>query len=173
MATPADPHLILVGLPGAGKSTVGRAVAAKLGRDFVDLDVEIERVAAMSVAELFSRMGEDYFRTLEAQASAALATSPPMVVAPGGGWMANERAVAPLAGQGRIILLRVRPETALERLQADMTIRPLLQGSNPLDTLMRFSDVRSASYAGADAAVETDNVDVQEVIRQVTLLAAR
>ena len=79
-----DGHLVLVGLPGSGKSTVGRAVAKRLSRPFLDFDAELERRAGISVARIFAERGEAAFRGLEYSLTQELAAAPPMVLAPGG-----------------------------------------------------------------------------------------
>lgn len=81
------PHAILIGLPGAGKSTVGRRVAKSLDREFLDFDDEIARREGKSVAEIFSESGERYFRTLEMELTRSLAARSGMILAPGGGWI--------------------------------------------------------------------------------------
>jgi hypothetical protein len=118
---------VLVGLPGSGKSSVGRRLARRLGLPFVDLDVAVERRAGRSIPELFAG-GEAEFRALEAAMSAELAALPPLVLAPGGGWMANAAAVAPLRPVGRIIYLRVTPETAIRRMGAGRMVGPCSPG---------------------------------------------
>ncbi|MEP6691205.1 MAG: shikimate kinase [Gemmatimonadaceae bacterium] len=172
MATPVERHLVLVGLPGAGKSTVGKLVARRLARAFVDLDDEIVRHSGMTVAELFARQGESHFRQLEESATARIPPSPVLVIAPGGGWIANERAVATLRARASIIYLRVHPATALARLKNDMTIRPLIAGANPLETLDRLLDARRLKYEAANATVDTDGLDADEVALAIVRIAA-
>ena len=150
-------HVILVGLPGAGKSTVGPLVAEALGRAFLDLDVELERRVGASVPAQFARDGEAVFREREAALSAELVGAPPMVVAPGGGWLANSAAAAPLRPLGRIIYLRTSPAAALARLGEAVADRPLLAFSpDPLAALEALLSRRSAVYEAADAVLDTD-----------------
>ena len=87
-------HIVLVGLPGSGKSTVGPLLAEQLGAPFMDLDAEIERRQRMSVSEIFASVGEEAFRAMERAMTQELVTRPPMVIAPGGGWMADLENVA-------------------------------------------------------------------------------
>lgn len=96
-------HLVLVGLPGAGKSTVGRAVARKLQRPFIDFDVELERRERKTVRELFAERGEPAFRALEVALTRELAATEPSVFAPGGGWITNPGVVELIRPPGRII----------------------------------------------------------------------
>jgi shikimate kinase len=159
----ADRHLVLVGLPGAGKTSVGRLLAGELGRPFLDFDEELERRNGCSVAELFARGGESAFRIMETRLSAELATRTAMVLAPGGGWMANAEAAATLRPAARIIYLRVSPAAALDRMGAERAARPLLAGADPqaaLETLLRQ---RERLYATADHVLDTEALSVAEV----------
>jgi shikimate kinase len=167
------PHLILVGLPGAGKTTVGEAVAARLGRPFMDFDREIEARAGRSVAELFAAVGEAEFRRRERELTAELAERSGMVLAPGGGWVADDAAVALIRPPGRIILLAVSPETAFQRLLegGEVGRRPLLSGGDPLVAMRRLAERREAAYRSADTVVDTENKTPQQVIEEVSSLA--
>ena len=164
-------HLILVGLPGAGKSTTGRLLAKRLRRPFLDFDAEIARRERLTVTQIFARHGEAYFRALEASLSAELADAPPMVLAPGGGWMANSEATAPLRRRGCIIYLRVSPETALRRMGPGYARRPLLRGDDPLAALRRLHADRDAVYAGADHVVDTEIYYQQQLTSVLAALA--
>lgn len=167
-------HLILIGLPGAGKSTVGRAVAERLRRPFMDLDGEIERREGHSVAELFEEHGERYFRERERTLTEELrAASEPIVLATGGGWVTNRGVVALLRPPGRIIYLEVAPERALARLgAAPQPVRPLLQRPDPMGALWELATARRALYeAAADAVVRTDLLSIQQVAEAVAELA--
>lgn len=168
------PHLILVGLPGAGKTTIGRLVAQRLGRPFLDFDEEIERRESIRVSEIFANRGEPYFRALERSLTLELADASGMVLAPGGGWMMDPVGVAALRRRGRIIHLLVTPETALQRLSAgpELGSRPLLAAGDPLATLRRLWTEREAAYRAADAVVGTEGVDMQKLIEIVSALAA-
>ena len=97
-ADPTKPHLILVGLPGSGKTTVGQAVAEKTGRTFLDLDLEIERREGESISQIFGEKGEEYFRRRERELTAELRLVGNMIVSPGGGWMMNPDVVALVPG---------------------------------------------------------------------------
>jgi shikimate kinase len=163
---------VLVGLPGAGKSTVGMAVARRLVRPFIDLDVEIESLGGRSVSELFRANGEGHFRQLEHAATAALVGSVPAVVAPGGGWMTRPETVALLRPHALIVYLRVTAESALRRLGAGVATRPLLAGTDPIVALRSLEAARGPIYETADRALDTEALDLQDVVESLVQIAS-
>src|SRR5918911_204368 len=169
---PRLPHLILVGLPGAGKSTVGALVAEKLGRTFLDLDREIERRQGLPISQIFAEKGEHYFRQLERGLTQELREFGGMVLSPGGGWIANPEVVALLRPPGVIVYLRVRPETAIKRLGPERANRPLLMRPDPLGELKRLLEQRKAAYEAADHVIDTEALTAQEVAEKVIQLAS-
>lgn len=171
-ADPSRPHLILVGLPGAGKTTIGAAVAERLGRPFLDLDREIERREGVPIVQLFAERGEGYFRQKERELTQELAGLGGMLLSPGGGWIANPEVVALLRPPGRIIYLKVRPETALKRLGPERSTRPLLMRPDPLGELKRLYMERRAAYEAADHVIDTELLAAQRVIDKVVELAS-
>lgn len=170
-ADPTRPHLILVGLPGCGKSTVGKAVAERLGRSFLDFDVEIERRQGKTVAEIFGEKGEGHFRELERALTEELQLMGNMILAPGGGWVTNPDVVRLLRPPSRLVYLRVRPETALKRLGAERTTRPLLMRPDPLGEIRRLLQARQKAYEAADHVIEAELLGVEDVIKRVSSLA--
>ena len=160
---------MLVGLPGAGKTTIGRAAAAALGWPFVDLDEEIERRTGASVAALFER-GESYFRAMERAVTESLVTAPAAIVATGGGWVTAPETVALMRPVGRITYLRVTPETAVKRLRDSCTSRPLLAGE-PARAVERLHAQRRAAYEASDYVIDTESLTEQEVTALVVQLA--
>jgi len=161
----------LVGMMGAGKSAVGRALARRLGREFVDTDAEVEKQAGASVAEIFQVEGEEGFRARERAALEAVAGRP-AVVALGGGAIAQPGAPERLAASGSVVYLQARPETLLARV-ADAETRPLLRGLDAaarLERIRRLLEAREDAYRTAGVIVETDALDVESV---ADALAAR
>lgn len=165
-------HLVLVGLPGAGKSTLAPLVGERLGLPVVDLDREIERASGKSVAEIFANDGEGAFRRWEREVTAGLAGRPSSVVSPGGGWITQPAVVALLCPPSRIIHLHVSPSTALQRMGNEVTRRPLLRGADPLAMLTALESERRASYGIADAVLDTEALSLQELVSQAATLAS-
>lgn len=166
-----DGHLVLVGLPGSGKSTVGRAVAKRLSRPFLDFDAEIEKREGISVARIFAERGEAAFRYLEFSLTQELAAAPPMVLAPGGGWVTIAGVMALLRPPGRIIHLRISPNEALRRLTRSRIVRPLLAQADPAMAMQSLWERRSGLYALADVSVNVEALDSQRLIDSVVALA--
>lgn len=174
MTAPAGgpPHLVLVGLPGSGKTTVGRMLAGKLGAPFLDFDEEIERRQGLSVSEIFEDRGEAAFRALENALTREVANQPGMVLSPGGGWMAAEANVALLRPPARIIHLEVSVPTALARLGSGIARRPLLAGEAAESRLASIAAARMPLYSRADAAINTEGLTPQQVTNSGLRLAS-
>ena len=166
------PHIVLVGLPGSGKSTVGRALAEATGRDFLDFDTEIERRAGSSVAEIFAARGEVYFRGLERQITEELRETGNFVLAPGGGWVANTDCLVLLRPPATVIYLQIQPDRALRRMASDVVSRPLLSRADPLAELTKLLTEREAAYLRADHTVRVDFLREKEVVALIVALAA-
>ena len=168
---PDRPNIVLVGLPGAGKTTVGRAAAKQLRWPFIDFDTEIEHREHSSISAIFAEKGEDYFRGLEQSLSRELSKCRRTVMSAGGGWITNRESVALLHGTGRIIYLRVGSEAAMSRLSSARVRRPLLEVADPLLKLNSLLEARRLMYEEADLTIDTEVVERKEVIEQVRLYA--
>ncbi len=166
-ADPSVPHLVLVGLPGAGKSTVGAALARELDRSFLDFDAEIARREGMTISEIFAQKGEPTFRMLEHSLTEELREHGQMVLAPGGGWVGRPDTVALIRPPAKMIYLRVRPRTALARMGRSVATRPLLGRPNPVGELERLLIERRAAYESADYVVDVERVPISEVVRRI------
>jgi shikimate kinase len=168
---PPNPHLILIGLPGSGKSSLGRKAARQLGVPFLDLDAEIERREGRTIAEIFAGSGEPYFREREHALTRTLRDRASMVLAPGGGWAAEPHNPALLRPPGRIIYLRVSPRTAVRRMGFGIKRRPLLAGPDPVGALEALLERRAPVYATADVIVETERRTQQQILAAIREVA--
>ncbi|SOB86806.1 shikimate kinase [Sphingomonas guangdongensis] len=140
--------IVLVGLMGAGKSTVGRRLAQRLGLAFVDADTEIETAAGMTVAEIFERFGEAHFRDGERRVIARLIDGTPKVIATGGGAFINDETRALILREATAIWLDADPAVLAERVRRRDT-RPLLRGRDPHQVLRDLAHTRNPIYAQA------------------------
>jgi shikimate kinase len=166
------PRIVLVGLPGSGKSTVGPLVATRLGWRFIDLDDEIVRLAGRSIPEIFANEGEPGFRERERQATTALAHVGPLVLAPGGGWIldpANRQALGPVT---EVVYLAVAPEVAATRMGGLATDRPLLAGGDTARRLGELLAQRESLYLQANHTVSVDLLSPDEVAALIVALAS-
>lgn len=165
-----DGPVVLVGLMGAGKSTVGRRLAKRCGRPFLDLDEEIARRAGVPVREIFASGGETGFRELEARTTGEIAIgiadgeSP--IVAAGGGWMANRAARVALPA-ARTVWLKVGPAEAARRLASDPGGRPLLEAGDPAERLAALLAERLPAYGEAQYTVDTAGRTADDVVRRI------
>jgi shikimate kinase len=166
-ADPGKPHLILAGLPGAGKSTVGTALADALGRTFLDFDLEISRRQGMSIQEIFGQRGEQHFRDLEHALTEELRELGNMVLAPGGGWMGRPDTVALLRPPATVVYLKVTPATAVRRMGTGVGTRPLLRHPNPVAELERLLGLRRAAYESADIVLDVERLTSQQVTQKL------
>ena len=144
--------IVLVGLMGAGKSTVGRRLSQRLGLPFVDADVEIETAAGRTIAEIFEEFGEPYFRDGERRVIARLIDGQPKVIATGGGAFVNDETRALILEQATAIWLDADPRVLAERVRRRDT-RPLLRNRDPLEVLVELAAVRNPLYALAPIRV--------------------
>jgi len=163
----------LVGLMGAGKSAVGRALAERLGAPFADSDARVEAAAGRSVAAIFADEGEAGFRRREREALEALAGRPG-VVALGGGAICQPGAAERLRASGTVVYLRARPETLAGRVGAAEG-RPLLAGLDAEGRVARLRELlaaREIHYGRADVTIDTDDLDVEATSRAVAAALA-
>lgn len=149
-----DRTLALVGLMGAGKTTIGRRLAKRLGVPFFDADAEIEKAAGRTVTEIFADFGEAEFREGERKVIARLVEEGPCVLATGGGAFMNDETRALIRGRALSVWLRVDLDVLVERVSRRNT-RPLLRGKDPKEILTQLADERYPIYAEADMVVDS------------------
>ena len=152
----ADRPIVLVGLMGAGKTTVGRRLAARLGLPFVDTDAEVARAAGLAVAQMFDRLGEAAFRERERDAVARLAAGPPRVIAAGGGAFVDEVGRGLLLASCTTVWLDAGVETRARRVGRDGGGRTLLRGRDPRAALAALAEQRRPFYAAAHFRVDAE-----------------
>lgn len=158
--------IVLVGLMGSGKSTVGRRLAQRLGMRFVDADDEIERAAGMTIAEIFARFGEGHFRDGERRVIARLLTGKPLVLATGGGAFMNDETRALIKDASLSIWLDADIPTLVERV-ARRSHRPLLEGRDPGQVLRDLAAVRNPVYAEAHIRVSSASSPHEHTVRAI------
>jgi len=145
--------VVLVGMMGAGKSAVGMALSKRLGVMFRDSDAEIEQAAACSIAEIFARDGETFFRAREAEVIARLLREAPAIISTGGGAYLRPETRNLISGHGVAVWLRADIELLWSRVKHKDT-RPLLRTENPKQTLADLLAARTPSYEMADLVAE-------------------
>lgn len=171
-ASPDQRPVVLVGMMGAGKTSVGKRLARRLDRRFVDADEEIERAAAMSVAEIFRTFGESHFREGERKVIARLVQDGPLVLATGGGAFVDPETRAAIKRHAISIWVRAELDVLVRRTSGRAT-RPLLLSGDPRATLAALMRQREPFYAQADMIVDsTDDVIDVTVERVAAALAA-
>jgi shikimate kinase len=168
---PTDALITLIGMPGGGKSTVGRHLARHLGWRFADSDAEIERRLGKSIAAYFSEHGEAAFRDVEEQVIAELSSAPStdLVLATGGGAVLREANRDALRRSGTVVYLRSTPEELFRRLRHD-TQRPLLQVRDPLRRLRDMHQERDPLYRRtAHYVIETGRPSVPTLVNMILM----
>jgi shikimate kinase len=163
---------VLIGMMGAGKSSVGRRLAARLGLAFVDADTEIEAAAGCTIPEIFAQHGESFFRDGERKVIARLLESGPQVLATGGGAWMNETTRQNIAAHGVSIWLKADVEVLLRRVKR-RSDRPLLQGDDVAAKLQRLVDDRYPVYATADVTVRSRDVPHDTVVDEILVALDR
>ncbi|MCX7742455.1 MAG: shikimate kinase [Tepidimonas sp.] len=163
------PGVYLIGLPGAGKTTVGRQLARRLQVPFVDSDAVIEQRLGCSIREFFEREGEAPFRDLEEQVLDELTQGPSCVLSTGGGAVLRPANRQRLRSRGRVFYLRSTPEELIRRLRHDRT-RPLLQVADPLERLRELYAQRDPLYREtAHHVIETGRPSVATLVHMILM----
>jgi shikimate kinase len=158
--------VVLVGMMGAGKSSIGRRVALRMGVPFVDADAEIEKAAQMTIPELFARRGEAEFRAGEARVILRLLESGPQVLATGGGAFMNPDTRAAIGAKGISIWLKAELDVLMKRIRRRHD-RPLLKTDDPGATLRQLIDQRYPIYALADLTVQSREVPHDKIVDEI------
>ncbi|MGH7483335.1 MAG: shikimate kinase [Longimicrobiales bacterium] len=160
-------RIVLVGFMGAGKTTVGRILADRLGWRFVDLDQRIEELAGRTIAQIFENDGESTFRRLEAEATATLDAEGDVVLATGGGWVVHSGLLESLDTRDVVVWLRVSADEAVRRVSATGPTRPLLGGQDPLADAAMLVRQREPYYRLAHIAIDTERHGPEAVAEMI------
>ncbi|HXI21143.1 MAG TPA: shikimate kinase [Gemmatimonadales bacterium] len=163
-------HILLMGLPGAGKTTVGKLLAERLGTSLVDIDALIVRRMQMPVTRIFGEFGESKFRALEVEALTQAVAGPATVIAPGGGWVVSPGAFESVRPTCFMVYLRTMALTAARRAGAEAT-RPLLVGEDPVERMRQLLKEREPYYAQADAELKADVKPPAALADEIAILA--
>ncbi|MDO9442278.1 MAG: shikimate kinase [Beijerinckiaceae bacterium] len=155
--------VVLIGMMGAGKSTVGRRLAARLGLPFADADIEIEAAAGMTIPEIFAEHGEQYFRDGEVRVISRLLDSGPAVLATGGGAWMREETRSRICERGISVWLKADADVILKRIKR-RSDRPLLQTSDPAATIATLIAERYPVYETADLTVFSRDVPHDRIV---------
>lgn len=165
-------RIALIGLRGAGKSTLGAALARRLQVPFVQLDRLVEEAAGMRLAEVFDLLGQAAFRRLEREAlERAVAAHPRMVLEAGGGLVAEPATYERLLASCFTVWLRARPEEHMGRVAAQGDLRPMAGNREAMADLKRILDGRDQLYSKADAQLDTSGRTVEDCVRALAALA--
>jgi shikimate kinase len=165
--------IVLVGMMGAGKSTIGRRLGARLRLPFLDADIEIEAAACMSIPEIFETRGEPYFRDGEARVIARLLDSGPAVIATGGGAFMREETRNRIREKAVSLWLKADVDTIMKRVKRRAD-RPLLRTEDPAATVSRLSEAREPVYQGADLTIASRDVPHDRIVDEcIDALRAR
>ena len=165
-------HIVLVGLPGSGKTTVGRIVAEALGAPVIDIDGLLVREMGMPVAQIFGMVGEVRFREMERSAVTAAQAGAPGVIVPGGGWAAQPGELEAAKATSLVVYLQCEPTTAAKRSQGG-EVRPLLTGMDPVQRMRALLQEREPFYLLAHHRVQAERPGAEAVSREVVELARR
>lgn len=163
--------IVLIGMMGAGKSSVGRRLAKKLELPFIDADAEIETAAGMPIPDIFDHHGEDYFRSGEARVIARLLDQGRQVLATGGGAFMNPATRSLIAAKGISVWLRAESDILLRRIKR-RSDRPLLRTADPEATLNTLIEQRYPVYAEADVTVHSRDVPHEIIVDEIIAAVA-
>jgi shikimate kinase len=159
--------IVLVGMMGAGKSSIGRRLAARLNIPFVDADTEIETAAQMTIADIFAHQGEDYFRSGEARVIARLLDGGPQVLATGGGAVMNADTRVAIKAKGVSIWLTADVDVLMRRINKRRHERPMLQAEDPAARLRELMVEREPVYALSDLTVQSREVPHEAIVTEI------
>ena len=161
-------NIALIGFMGTGKTVVGKALAEKLNKEFIELDALIEQKAGKSIPEIFQQDGEIAFRELEIEVIKEVSTNKNLVIACGGGIVLNKINIDRLKKESTIVYLAASPRIILKRVSSEEGQRPLLEVDNPALTIRELLRFRKPFYGrAADIMINTSKLDIDSVVEQI------
>lgn len=163
-------HIVLIGLPGSGKSTVGRLVAAALPAPLIDIDGLLSRQMGMPVTQIFGMVGEARFREMERDAVTAAQGGAPGVIVPGGGWAAQPGQLEAAMSSSLVVYLKCVPATAIKRSEQSEG-RPLLAGGNAAQRMRTLLEERERYYRMAHHEVDAERTQPETIATEIVALA--
>ena len=159
--------IVLTGMMGSGKTTLGKLLGETLNMKFIDIDSSIELSEKSSIKNIFEIKGEKYFRELEKQTIKTIFKPEDLIIALGGGAFENNITRKFLLNNALIIYLKTTPQTIFDRIQND-TIRPLLCGKMNIEKIKEIIKIREKNYESAHLTISTDNKTLEEIIEEIT-----
>jgi shikimate kinase len=163
-------HIVLVGLPGSGKSAVGKLASEALGAPLIDIDGLLVREMGMPIMQIFGMLGEPRFREMEREAVKAAQARDPCVIVPGGGWAAQPGHLEAAKPSSLVIYLKCQAATAARRSEQGEG-RPLLAGGDPVQKMRLLLEERERFYQRADHVVDAEGNPLEAVAAEVMALA--
>jgi shikimate kinase len=161
-------NIALIGFMCAGKTSVGKMLAEKLGREFVDTDDVIVEIADLSVEDIFEKKGEISFREIEIDAVKKTAASKNAVISCGGGVVYNKINIDRLKASSHVVFLKVSPESVIARAEKDDHERPLLKGKDRIGIIKKLLALRDPLYtAYSDFSIDTTDASIEEVTKKI------
>jgi shikimate kinase len=160
-------RIVLVGLPGAGKTTIGSLLAQELGWQFIDFDTAIAEELGLRVTQIFEQLGENTFRDLESGLTERLASQTHIVLSPGGGWVLRNEMPGAL-----MVWLQVDPQEAIHRMGESVAVRPLLS-DNPLPNMQQLYAERVTYYERAAIHIDTNKKTAEDVVDEIAVAVER
>ncbi len=158
--------IVLIGMMGSGKTTVGKALAEKLSVNFIDLDKEIENKQNMTISDIFSNFGQEYFRKIEYITLKKIFEPENLVISFGGGTFENAEIQRNVLKNSNVIFLIASPEIIYERIKNDKS-RPLLKNNMNIEKINELLEMRNKNYKLAPYKILTDNKDINSVVLEI------
>lgn len=166
----SDRNIVLIGFMGAGKTSVSKKLAQRLGRTCVSTDEVIEEREQRSISTIFIESGEAYFRKIEMKVVAEFASKPNLVIDCGGGVVLHDENIDRLRRKGIIIYIRLSPAVVCERIK-ETRDRPLLEVADSLVKITALLAQRASCYEKADFIIDADTLSVNQLVEQISRLA--